>query len=531
MELPQRGVPWVYASSTVFFTAGGIFYLYLAHVLAPDDLGTVVVLSAVALIASTAAVLGLGAGFQHFLAFYQGRGDRDPLRALVRSALATAGLLSVVAAVVVAAASWPLSTFFFHTPRFAMTIELLGLYSGFVTAATILQSVLLGLQRFATYARVYMAASFATYGLPVLFLRAVPGVPTIVLGWVAGSAIGLLLCLVAVLRGTRPLAPLAPGRAARARGTTIYRSLLLYSIPIFASSLIGTSASYVDRLVLASLTALSTVGVYNYAILMTTGSMFLVGPIATVLVPRISALFGRNDLDAIRAAGRTSITLVVLVFVPFALGLAAVGPFVLRLLLGSAFVPASVPLAMLLVISAASIPYVILVALASGVRRTGLILEASALALLANVGLSVGLVPSMGMMGAAVGNSAMYWVALLTVYVGLRGTDLVRFDTASIARIWSSSLAMFVAVALPLAFLGYRAVFVIGFIAVGIVVLLVSLRLVRAVPEDAVAALVHQLPRWAASVCPVVCWLADCRDCDHLAGLTRAPSARDAVAK
>ncbi len=515
----------------MFFVTGGIFYLYLAHVLAPDDLGTVVVLSAVALIASTAAVLGLGAGFQHFLAFYLGRGDGDRLRNLVSSALATAAVLAVVAAVAVASASWPLSVFFFHTPRFALTIELLGLYSGLATAATILQSVLLGLQRFAVYARVYMAASIATYGLPVLLLQFVPGVVTIVVGWTAGSAIGLLLCLVAVLRGTRPLAPLMLGRGARLGGAPISRSLLLYSIPIFASSLIGTSASYVDRLVLASLTALSTVGVYNYAILMTTGSMFLVGPVATVLVPRISAMFGRSDLDAIRAAGRTSITLVVLVFVPFALGLAAVGPFVLRLLLGSTFVSASVPLAMLLVISAASIPYVILVALASGIRRTGLLLEASALALLANVGLSVGLVPSAGMIGAAVGNSAMYWVALLTVYFGLRGTDLVRFDTASIARIWLASLAMFVTVALPLALLGYRAAFVVGFIAVGVVVLLVSLRLVRAVPADAVTALVAQLPKWAAFVCPLVCWVAGCHDCDHPAELSGAPTRGDAEAK
>ncbi len=483
------------------------------------------------MIASTAAVFGLGAGFQHFLAFYQGRGDRDRLRALVRSALATAALLSVVAAVVVASASGPLSTFFFHTPRFAPTIELLGIYSGFATAAAILQSVLLGLQRFTTYSQVYIAASLATYGLPVLLVQVVPGVTTIVLGWVAGSAIGLLLSLAAVLRSTRPLGPLPVGRAALPRGTTLYRNLLLYSIPIFASSLIGTAASYVDRLVLASLTALATVGVYNYAILMTTGSMFLVGPIATVLVPRISSLFGRGDVAAIRAAGRTSITLVVLVFVPFALGLAALGPFVLRLLLGPAFVSASIPLAMLLVISAASIPYVILVALASGIRRTGLLLEASALALVANVGLSVGLVPPIGMMGAAVGNSAMYWVALLVVYFGLRGTDLVRFDTASIARIWSASLAMFVVVALPLSFLGYRTAYVIGFIAVGALVLLVSLRLVRAVPEDAVAALVRHLPTWAAPVCPVVCWVAVCRDCDHLAGVSKVPSRGDVPAK
>lgn len=208
-------------------------------------------------------------------------------------------------------------------------------------------------------------------------------------------------------------------------------------------------------------------------------------------------------------------TLVVLLYVPFALGIASIGPFLLRYFVGMGFVSASLPLDLLLLITAASIPYVILVSLASGIRRPVLLLQASALALIANIGLSIVLVPPRGMIGAAIGNSAMYWVALLVLFFGLRGTNLVHLDIRSVSRIWAASLAMFGVVAGPLVVLGYAPTHVALFVVLGAVVLLVSLRLLRAVPHDVASALVRYLPRWAIAARPAICWIAACRDCAH----------------
>jgi stage V sporulation protein B len=527
----RTGIPWIFAGSVTFFVIGGVFYLYLAHVLPTNELGSVVVLGAIAILVGTGAALGLGTGFQHFLSFHQGRSEFADVRALVRASFATSSLLGLAAASIVAGSAGPLSVFFFHSQQYTQTIELLGLYSGLYTASSILQSVLIGLQRFVAFSVAYMIGSTATYGIPVVLLQFWPSVESIVLGWVVGSAIALTLAAGLVLRYGRPRAvALAPERPTQS-GKTLYRNVLLYSFPVLASALISTGAAYVDRLVLASLANLSTVGIYNYAILVTTGSLFLVGPFQTVLVPRISELFGRDDPNGIRRVHRTGVTLIVLVYVPFALGLAAIGPFLLRLLVGAAFVPASLPMALLLGITALSIPYTILLSLASGIRRTQILLHASSVSLVSNIALSVLLVPRFGMLGAAVGNSSMYWVAFLVMYLELRGTDLVRFDVGSISRIWAASLVMCTAVAGPLILLAYRPLLVPLFIAVGIAVFLLSLRLVRAVQEDTVEAMVHMLPRWAAGVRPLICWVGACDHCHHAEELSGPVSPRSVLPK
>jgi stage V sporulation protein B len=528
-ETPRGSVPWIYASTVTFFLSGGIFYLYLAHVLPTDELGSVVVLAAIATLVSTGAALGLGGGFQHFLSFYQSRSELANLRTLLRSSFVVATLLSLTAAAALVAFSSQLSTFFFHTDQYTIIIEFLGLYSGLATAAAILQSVLIGLQRFIAFSVVYIIASVATYGLPVVLLHIWPNVQSIVYGWVLGSAIGVVLYAAVVLHHSRQATVQLEAKQHSLAGGMLYRNVLIYSVPILASALIGTAASYVDRLVLASLVSLSTVGIYNYAILVTGGSLFVVGPFATVLVPRISALFGRNDTGAIRKVGRTSVTLIVLVYVPFALGLAAIGPVLLRYLVGNVFVSASFPMALLLGITALSVPYTILISIASGIRRTGILLHASALALVSNIGFSVLLVPRIGMIGAAIGNSSMYWVAFLVLYFELQGTDLVRFDIGSIARIWAASATMCALVAVPLFFLDYDLIFVSLFVAAGIAVFLVSLRLLRAIPNDAADALIRFLPRWAAGARPVVCWTAACDHCHHEEDSARPASSVDSL--
>jgi hypothetical protein len=57
----------------VYLLSGTVFYVYLAHVLQADKLGSVVVLAAVAAIMSVALSLGIGSGFQHFLSFFPGQ--------------------------------------------------------------------------------------------------------------------------------------------------------------------------------------------------------------------------------------------------------------------------------------------------------------------------------------------------------------------------------------------------------------------------------------------------------------------------
>jgi stage V sporulation protein B len=508
-ELAHASVPWVYLSSVTLILSGAVFYVYLARVLPTDELGSVVVLAAIAAIMSVVFSLGIGSGFQHFLSYYLGRSSPATVHALIRGSFLLALVLGGGSALLTAALSPGLSQIFFHTGVYASTIELLALFTGLTTALTVLQSVLIGLQRFVAYAVCAIVGYVTMYGSAVVLLYLRREVDSIVIGWVAGFALACVLTVFMILRyargptGSPPTAP-APWRST----TGLFRSLLLYSLPIFVSGVFTTGTQYIDRLVLASVADLSSVGVYNYALLIASGSLFLIAPFSTFLVPKISESFGRGDMEGIRSLSSTSTTLIVLVYVPAGLGVAAIAPPLLRVLAGPGFVVASVPLAILVGVSAAFVPFVVLGAVIAGTRRTIVWAEAAGLALFANIVVSLALIPRFGMVGAALGNSSMIWVPFVVFYWALKGTGLIRFDREAIARIWLAAVLMALVVWGPLELVRYDLVLVPLFVLIGVGVLLVSLRALRAVPREVADLFLSGLPKWLGGVRPVVDWVA-----------------------
>ncbi len=521
--MKRKDIHWVYLSTIYLLLAGAVFYLYLARVLPPTELGAVVIFQAIATVVSTSVALGLGSGFQPFLAFYRGRQEHRTLRVLVRGSLGASLVLALAGFAVTFALSGSLGALFFRSNAYEPALQLLSLYAGLSTAMTILQGVVLGFQRFAAYSVRSFVAYTATYGGAVLFLAFRPEVISIVAGWSFGAAVGCTLYVAAVLTDRSSGGAGTSKERGDLRATpTLYRSVLLYSLPVLVSSVISTSAIYVDRLVLASVSDLASVGFYNYALLFVGGSLIVTAPFATVLVPRLSEYFGRDDRSAIRAITRTSTTLLVLIYVPFALVLAALGPFLLGSLVGAAFVRDSVAMAVLLALTAAAIPVVILGSLAGGVRRTPALMKAAAVALIANAALSILLVPRVGILGAAIGNSAMYWGPLVVLSLEFRTSGFVDLDLRSLARIWVAAAAMAVTTAVPLILWGYRPLFVVLSLSLGLGVLLAALRAVRAVPEDVADQLVHILPNPLRFLLPAICWVSACEGCRHGGKAVRA---------
>ncbi|MGI0132409.1 MAG: oligosaccharide flippase family protein [Thermoplasmata archaeon] len=534
-ETTRRNVPWVYLGMLSFSLSGAVFYLYLAHLLPPAELGIVVVLLAITALVSTSFSLGLGPGFQHYLSYHIGRGEPETLRRLTRSSLLAASLLGIAAASTTAAGASLLSGWFFHSSDYTGLIALVAVYVGLSTAFTLLQSVLIGLQRFVAYSAITVAGYAAVYGSPVAVFAVWPGVRSIILGWSIGAGLGCALTFLAILR--QPDLPNArDGVRPSVGGRDLYRSLLLYSLPMFVYSIVSTGAIYIDRLVLASLASLSSVGVYNYAILVGSGSLFAVAPFSTILLPKISERFGQGRPAAIRGMVRTSSTLIVLVYVPIALGLASIGPVLLRVLVGSDYVSAAGPMAVLLCLTAVAVPYSVLTSLAAGIRRTRLLVLASAFAVGTNAGLSFLLVPRWGMTGAAVGNSTMTWGVLVVLVAALYDTGLLAFDGRSVGRIWACSIAMAAVAGLPLYLLGEPMLLAPPLVLVAVGVLLVLLRVTHAVPLEVREFVESILPRWMAFARPLIRWVAPAepratigdRDPTLVGGLASIPAGRRA---
>ena len=83
-------------------------------------------------------------------------------------------------------------------------------------------------------------------------------------GWSIGSALTCALYVVAIRRASGSWSGTVAGQEVMS-SAGLHRSILAYSLPLFVWSVLATGALYVDRLVLASVANLASVGVYNYA--------------------------------------------------------------------------------------------------------------------------------------------------------------------------------------------------------------------------------------------------------------------------
>lgn len=219
-------------------------------------------------------------------------------------------------------------------------------------------------------------------------------------------------------------------------------------MPILFSSLMSYGASYTDRFVVAGLMHLSELGVYNFALLITSSVGFIATPFTTILLPKFSEFFAHGRLDAIRSNVRSSITILSFLYIPSALGIGALSPMILELLGGAQYNSGSYALTIIMFSSALFVGINVLSRSVSAIRKTRVFMFSSAAALASNVAVSIALIPIFGLVGASIGYSSVYASSFLVIFYFARKEGVSSFNLKSLGRIWISSLTMFAIVLL-----------------------------------------------------------------------------------
>ena len=148
----------------------------------------------------------------------------------------------------------------------------------------------------------------------------------IILGWIIGISIGVIIEFIIVLITISKHVP--------AGTSPSNRFIFGYSIPILLSGLITYGASSADRFLVSGLLSLSSLGIYNFALLISTSISFLATPFNNILMPKFSEMFGKGQKNEIRSITKISATLLSSFYIPIAVGIAAIAPNILVLLGG-----------------------------------------------------------------------------------------------------------------------------------------------------------------------------------------------------
>ena len=370
-EEMSGGIFFQYVNSIASVLAGFIFYIYIIHFFSSELVGTVALLLAITSLLNIFFSLGLGYGLQHYISYHMGRKEYGKIREMITKFLLIGLSLGILSLLTLYLTSPILAVLFFHTFKYILLLKYLGIDLLFMVLSTFLSGILIGLQNFKSQALWNIIGVFVTYSLPVVLLAAFNDSIFIVIGWASGYAFSSIAYLLIIMRRVKHMA----GNGGGTRISPVFS----YAFPIFLASLIGYGASYVDRFVVSYLLNLSLLGIYNFALLISSAIGFIVSPFLTILLPKLSEMYGLNKKDDIRKYVAKGIELLSTIYVPVAMLVAALSSSILLFLSNSTYLPASIPVMIVLVVSSLFVSGNILSVSLQGIRQTKIFLITSSL--------------------------------------------------------------------------------------------------------------------------------------------------------
>ena len=484
------GIVFQYAYFAAMTLSGAAFYLYVTHLYPTSVVGSISLLLAIVGLFPAFFTLGLQYGWQHFVSYGIGQGDSEEIGRLIRQAMRTGLLLSLAAVLFLVATAHYISIFFFHTAEYTNLVLLLTLDIPSAIMISILNGIMMGLQRFRNSGIIGMSYIVLVYGSAVVLMNVLHSIEAVPIGWGIGYLAGVILYYTELRRGRR----------AKATGRREIGDVFRYSIPLYATGILSFGASYIDRLTVAFLKDLSSIGIYTLVLLIVSGTTLLSSPIGSIIFSKFSEFYARKDNEMIREGVRISVNAASVLYVPSALGLSALAVPMLRVLGGPAYVVGSIPLVIILVVNGLFIAKGSFSSALQGTRKTKVFVLSASMSLLSKLVLSLIVIPTFSLIGAAIGYSSIIVVSFAIILYYALKAHVVMVDMRMLSRIWRSSIVMAALVYLFAAATGFLGVLLPLYVITGVVAYIAMLRLTSALSNADKQLLINLIPKSLAPV-------------------------------
>ena len=423
-----------YTGSGVQLFSGMVFYIIIVRIFNTSEVGALSLFLAIIGLFNLVFSFGLASAAQHFTSYELGRGDYASVKRTIYRILSFGVGLSVAGVLTLQFLAGEISIIFLHSVQYTDLVRVLSfvLFGNIIFG--ILNGMILGIQQFRISAIINIFIWITYYFGAIMFAIFYRSIGTIVFGWIIGVFLGVAVeSLVIFSSVNRYLGKGKPVKSSH---------IVFYSGPIVFSGIISYGAAYADRFIVSGLISLSSLGVYNFALLVASAIGFISAPFANILVPKFSEYFGMGEKWKIASMAEVSSTLLSYFYVPSALGIAALAPIILNFLGGVQYVKGALPLQIIMVCTAIFVTQNIISQVIASIRKTKLFIYSSGFALIANIAFSFLLIPPFGLIGAALGYSSVYAITFSTLYYFSRKEAIVSFDSLGMLKVWVSAIIM-----------------------------------------------------------------------------------------
>lgn len=475
-----------YMNSIIFNLSGIIFYVYIVKFYPTSVAGEIVNILAILGLFNIVFSLSLSNAATRFISYHIGRNEWAEAKSLMFKILFVSVISATAGSLTLFLISPYMSMLFFHDTLYAQTISYLSIPLFTMVVLGLINGIILGFQRFKIAATVNVVGTFLWYFLATVFLFLTNDVSFVPLGMATGYIIGIVPGILIIFSIVRK-------RKEKAYNVNI-NYVMRYATPLIFASIISYGSSYIDRIFVSIFTDLSVLGVYGFALLMATGLGMVVSPITNILLPKVSAMFSRNDQESIRSAFRLSTTVLTFIYVPCALGLSAISYRFIQIFATTNYVSGAVPAIIILSVTALLVSQNIMSQAIYAHGKTSIFIWIAIFTLISNLALSILLIPRYSMIGAAIANSSVYVVSFIVLFASSRKLGFLNYDRQSLIKIWISSIVVFIVVDYAGTILPYGDLALLELVLIGTFVYLMMVKFLRVIRREYADIIIDNLP-------------------------------------
>jgi len=424
-DIPQyskevaKGSLWNLAGSVALKLSSFLYVILIARAASQDDVGLFYLAISVVSLVSIFSDLGLAGALLRYIPYFEGRNEKGKIKDLLNLSYTVS---TVVAIILMAIIWWQADAIAiaYHNPALSGAIHMLVAY---LLLANFFRIGLSALQGFADMRSMQYAANiqnglklvltalfFYLYGASVITLSA---------AFLLSHAPAAIIAIVNISRRTATF----PSGGTSIAPRQLFGEIVPFGLMLNIVTLFWTMTAYTDRLLLGYLTApavsTETVAVYTIAVTMATVLIVFPASIASIFLPVMSRLAGRNEPSHMRQILDTSQRWAMFITLPLGLVMIVFSSDMLGVFYGQAYAGGGLAMAIFTFgLLAQELSCMLLYALAA-LRLVKLELKIAFAITVINVVLNVLLIPAYGMEGSAIASAVGgIVITMLLMYYG-----------------------------------------------------------------------------------------------------------------
>lgn len=416
--------------TSVLTSFGGFFLLpIITKALGTYEYGIWAQISVTISLLSSISLMGLSMALVRFLAAEK---EVDKIREAFYSIVFIVAFSGIVVSLLAFAISEPLASTFFRDPNASYFIRAAALLILLSALDSIVVFYFRIFRQTKTYAFLILFSSFGQLALTLGFLLAGFGLMGVI---AAGLIIQTLIFVSSISVIIAQIGFVVPK-------FTMSSEYLRYGLPLTPNSLIRWLNDSSDRYVVGIFLGMNAVGIYSAAYAIGSLIQLFVSPIQLILFPELSSLFDEGREEEVKVYLSYSMKYFLFLAIPSVVGLSVLSRAILEIITTPEFAEGYLVIPFVALAGLAAGVFQIIINITHLVKKTQFNLYIHLLASTSNLLLNLTLIPTIGILGAAIAALVSYTLMALVAYYVSSKYITFAIDWPFIAKSVVSSAAM-----------------------------------------------------------------------------------------